>query len=162
MKRITILIALLLVFNFASFAKAPVAKGKTNCCLGNYVIEKATDPIIVDGKALRSFVVSYENSDMTIIIGIDRSDKNCRKFIVVSDDLAVQYDCNGKYFGVKQVEDQYLDDGYITSDLAIDRSAYFHQKVITREPYSNIDHMRLISVYFPKLVKDYETVFAVK
>ncbi len=31
-----------------------------------------------------------------------------------------------------------------------------------RDPKSDIEHMKLISVYFPKLVKDYEKVFAVK
>jgi hypothetical protein len=142
------------------FAKGPVAEGKTYCCLGNYVVDNAIDPIYVDGKALKTFIVSYENSDLTVRIGIDNSDRKCTRFIVLSDELEIQYKCNGTYFGVERLDREYLNDGMSTSDLSLDRSEYFHQKVITPLRQSDIDYVKLISVYFPKLVKDYEKVFA--
>lgn len=156
------LIAIASILSLASFSKAPVAKGKTHCCLGNYIIEKANDPILVDGVPLKSFVVSYDNSDMTVTIGIDNSDKKCTTFIVMSDDLTVQYDANRNRFGVNKVNKKYLDDGHKTSDMLLNRSEYFHQKVLTQSVCSQLDYVKLISVFYPKLVKDYEKVFAVK
>lgn len=162
MKRIISIFALASLISFTAFAKGPVAEGNTHCCLGMYVVEKAVDPIIVDGVALQTFVVSYENSDLTVRVGVDKSDKKCTSYIVVSDDLAVQYDCNKRYFGVKKLDSSYLDDGFATSDLTLDRSEYFHQKIISQTVQDQLEHVKLISVYFPKLVKDYEKVFAVK
>lgn len=162
MKRILSLFVLISVLSLTGFSKAPVAKGKTHYCLGTYVVDKAIDPIMVDGKALKTFIVSYENSDLSVRIGIDKSDKKCTKYIVLSDDLEMQYDCTGNIFGVNRLDKQYLDDGYSTSDITLDRRQYFNQKVITQNSKKEIDHVKLISVFFPKLVKDYERVFAVK
>ena len=162
MKRMISLIAIASILSLASFSKAPVAKGKTHCCLGNYIIEKAADPILVNGVALKSFVVSYDNSDMTVTIGIDNSDKKCTTYIVKSDDLTVQYDCKRQIFGVNRVNRKYLDDGHETSDKLLNRSEYFHQIVLTRNENSQLGYVKLISVFYPKLIKDYEKVFAVK
>lgn len=162
MKKFLYLFAISLILIPSGFANDPVAEGKTYCCLGNYVVDNAIDPIYVDGKALKTFIVSYENSDLNVMIGIDKSDRKCTRFIVLSDELEIQYQCNGKYFGVKRLDREYLNDGLSTSDLSLDRSAYFHQKVITQRKKSDIEYVKLISVYFPKLVKDYEKVFAFK
>lgn len=162
MKRVISLFALITVVSFTTFAKGPVAEGNTLCCLGTYVIEKAIDPIIINGKILPTFAISYENSDLTVRVGVDKTNKKSTSYIVVSDDLSIQYDCNSSYFGVKMLDKQYLDDGFATSNLALDKSEYFHQKVITRQVSKEIDCVKFISVYFPKLVNDYEKVFAVK
>lgn len=162
MKRIMSLFALVSLASFTVMASGPVAEGNTHCCLGMYVVEKATDPIIIDGKTLPTYVITYENSDLTVRVGVDKSDKKCTRYIVHSDDLSVQYDCNKKYFGVCKLNSMYKDDGFTTSDLTLDRSEYFHQKIISQDVKTQLEHVKLISVYFPKLVKDYEKVFAVK
>jgi len=162
MKRFISVFALIPLISLIAFSKGPVAEGNTHCCLGMYAVDKAVNQIIVDGKALPTFVISYENSDLSVRVGVDKSDKKCTKYIVVSDDLAVQYDCNRKYFGVKKLESAYHNDGYATSDLTLERSEYFHQKIITRDVSDQLEQVRLIAVYFPRLVKDYENVFAVK
>ncbi|HCC70632.1 MAG TPA: hypothetical protein DEQ09_05705 [Bacteroidales bacterium] len=148
----------------SGLAKGPVAEGKTYCCLGNYVVDKAINPIRVDGRNLETYVVNYENSDLSVRIGIDRSDKNCKRYIVVSDDLEIEYQSNKKFFGVRLLDKKYLDDGLSTSELSLDRPQYYHQKIITQYPErkSEIGCLKLISVYFPKLVKNYEKVFAFK
>jgi hypothetical protein len=162
MKRILSLAIVATLLGTAGFAMDPVARGKTNCSLGNYVIEKASDPIMVNGNALETFVVSYENSNISLTVAVDETDKNCTSYLVQSDRLTMQYDCNGKYFGVKTVDKKYRKDGFITDKEQLNRSQYFHQKVITQLEKSKIDHVKLISVYFPQLVNDYEEVFAVK
>ena len=162
MKRILTLITAIAVLHLTANAMDPVAKGKTNCCLGSYVIEKADYSIMVDGNALKTFVVSYENSDMTVLIGIDDSEKKRTSFLVQSDDLTVQYKCNRKYFGVNKACDEYIKEGFETDDTVLNREEYFHQRVITKDKKTDIEYIKLISVYFPQLVTDYEKVFAVK
>jgi len=164
MKRFFSLFITVLILSVVGYAKGPVAEGKTHCCLGKYVVDRAVNPINIDGIDLETYIVNYENSDLNVRIGIHRSEKKCTRYIVLSDDLEIQYECNSKYFGVCKLDKEYLDDGLSTSDLSLDRSQYYHQKVITQSPYSKseLDYIKLISVYFPKLVKNYEKVFAFK
>lgn len=160
-KLLTLLSVSILIFS-SSLAMDPVAEGKTNHELGAYVIEKSVAPLIVDARILPTYEVSYENSDMTIKIAIDDNDKDCRKLIVVSDHLAIQYNCDGKIFGVSLLEEKYGDDGISDSRLYLNNTEYFRQKVISQSAKNDIDQIKLISVYFPKLVKDYERAFAVR
>lgn len=144
------------------FAVDPVAEGETNHELGAYIIEKSNAPIISDARILTTYEVSYENSEMTVRIAVDNSDKKCRKFIVVSDNLAMQYDCNGRFFGVKMPEQNYVEDGISGSMINLDRSEYFKQKVLTQKNNTELEQVQLIAVFFPKLIKDYDRFFAVK
>jgi hypothetical protein len=162
MKKIIGLFSIVALLIFSSFTNDPVAEGKTHCCLGNYVIEKASDPISVGGESLTTYSISYQNSDMKVRVGVDKSDKKCTSYIVVSDDLSMIYECNSHYFGVNKLDKNYQKDGLVTSENTLNREEYFHQKIISRSVKNEIDHVKLISVFFPKLVKDYEEVFAVK
>ena len=162
MKRILSLTVIIALLGTVGMAMDPVAKGKTHCCLGNYVIEKASEPLMVDGNVLETFVVSYENSDMTVTVAVDESDKKCTTYLVESDNLTMQYDCNGKFFGVKKADRRYIGDGFKTQSENLNREQYFRQRVITQQKKSKIDHVKLIAVYYPQLVDNYEEVFAVK
>lgn len=162
MKRIILLSAITLSLLMTGFARSPVAEGKTHCGLGNYVIDRATELVFVDGNALETFIIRYENSELSVRVGIDRSDKKCIRYLVLSDDLEVQYNANKKYFGVQRVDREYLDDGLSTSDMTLDKEAYYHQKLLTRSRQNEIGYLKLIAVFYPKLVTDYEKVFAVR
>ena len=162
MKKLLTLLSVSILIYCPSIAMDPVAEGNTNHELGTFVIEKSVAPLIVDARILPTYVVSYENSDMTVRIAVDDSDKKCRKLIVVSDHLSIQYNCDGKIFGVNLLEQKYAEDGISDSRLYLDSSEYFRQKVISQSAKNKIDQIKLISVYFPKLVKDYERAFAVK
>lgn len=162
MKRIILLSAITLSLLMTGFARSPEIKGQTHCCLGSYVIEIADRPVFIDGNPLRTFIISYENSALSVRVGIDSSDKKCTRYLVLSDDLEVQYSANRKYFGVERVGREYLDKGFYTSDISLDKEAYFHQKLITRSGKDEVGYLRLIAVFYPKLVKDYEKVFAVR
>ena len=162
MKRKILLIAVLALILLPAHALDPVAKGKTNHELGDFTVEKSSAPIIIDATLLPTYEVSYENSDLTIRIAVDKTDKKCMKFIVVSNNLAMQYNCTGKFFGVSMPDQCYIEDGIPASTVNLDRSEYHRQRVITKIKKSELEHVRLISVYFPMLVKNYDTYFAVK
>jgi hypothetical protein len=156
MKRMFFTALLIIVISAASFAGKLVAEGKTFSALGNFRIEKADQSMVFDGVELNTYVITYENSSMSVTIAIDR-DKNCRRYLTLSDKLSVQYVCNGNYFGIDRLDKKYGKHGLKTSDSFLNRSAYFHQKVIAPGQNDPIFCMKLIAAYYPELINDLNT-----
>jgi hypothetical protein len=153
MKRVLSAVLLLVAFSSASFSREFVAGGKTYSAFGDYKIELANNPVTINGEQLKAYIISYQNSPMEVKVVI-RKDKNCKNYIVLSDKLSVQYVCNGEYFGVQRLDKSFEKDGYETSDQALNRSAYFHQKLIAPGKQSELENTQLIAAYFPMLIKD--------
>ena len=103
MKRMFFAALLIVAFSSASFSREFVAGGKTHSALGDYKIEIADNPVMINGEELKAYVISYQNSPMEVKVVI-KKDKKCKNFIVLSDKLAVQYVCNGDYFGVQKLD----------------------------------------------------------
>jgi hypothetical protein len=143
---------LLLTFSTTSFTRELVAEGRTNSVLGDYKIEIADNPFTLNGKEFTAFVISYQNSPMEVKVAVTK-DRNGKKYIVISDKLSVQYVSNEYYFGVERLDKSYLKDGYETTDDFLNRSEYFHQKVLTSGEGTDLDKTRLIAAYFPLLLK---------
>ena len=153
MKRLIIGALLLVAFSSASFSREFVASGKTYSALGDYKIEIADNMVTLNGEQLKAFIISYQNSPMEVKVVIRKTAK-CKNYFVLSDKLSVQYVCNENYFGVEKLDKSLEKDGYSTSDEAMDRSAYFHQKVIAPGKRGEIENAQLIAAYFPMLLKD--------
>ncbi len=150
---------LIIVFSSASFSREFVAGGKSYSALGDYKIEIADNPVIIKGEELKTFIISYQNSPMEVTVVI-RNGKNCKNYIVLSDKLSVQYVCNGNYFGVEKLDKSLAKDGYKTSEEALNRSEYFHQKVIAPGKRGEVDNAHLIAAFFPMLIKSTEETIA--
>lgn len=161
MKRVIYILSALLFLLLTGFTKSPLAKGETNGRLGSFTIEKSLRPLISDARILPTYEVKYENRGFTLRVGIDNSDKKCKKYIAVSDDFAVQYICQNDKFGVELIESGYIEDGIPSTDSKLNREEYFKQKVLTMLPDNEIEHVKLISVFFPKLIKE-EVLYANK
>jgi hypothetical protein len=160
MKRMFFAALLLVAFSNASFTKELVAEGRTFSALGDYKIEVADDPVTINGKEFKAFVISYQNTPLEVKVAV-RNDQKGKKYIVLSDKLCVQYVCNETYFGVERLDKSFAKDGYTTSDAALNRNEYFHQKVLTSGQGCELDNTRLIAAYFPKLINSTgETVSA--
>jgi hypothetical protein len=151
MKRMFFAALLLVAFSNASFTKELVAEGRTFSVLGDYKIELADNPVIINGQEFKAFVISYQNNPLEVKVAVSK-DRNGKKYVVLSDKLSVQYVCNDNYFGVERLDKSFEKDGYSTSDAALNRNEYFHQKVLTSGQGSEIDNTRLIAAYFPKLI----------
>lgn len=141
----------------ASFSRELVAEGKTFSALGDYRIEIADDPVIINGKEFKAFVISYQNTPLEVKVAVVK-ERDCKKYIVLSEKLCLQYVCNASYFGVERLDKSFEKDGYTTSDLYLDRNEYFHQKVLTSGMGCELDNTRLIASYFPMLIKDSNSV----
>jgi len=152
MKKLIFAALLTVAFGSASFSKELVAEGKTYSVLGDYRIEIADNPVIINGDEFKAFVISYQNTPLEVKVAV-RNDRNGKKYIVLSDKLCVQYVCNANYFGVERLDKSFAKDGYVTSDKNLDKNEYFHQKVLTSGQGCELDNTRLIAAYFPMLIK---------
>jgi hypothetical protein len=161
MKRMFFAALLTIILSSASFSREFIADGKTYSALGDYKIEIADKPVIISGEELKTYVISYQNSPMEVTVVI-RKGKNCKNYIVLSDKLSVQYVCNENYFGVEKLDKSLASEGYTTSDEALNRSQYFHQKVIGPGKRDEVENAHLIASFFPMLIKGSDDLVASK
>lgn len=151
MKRIILGVVLITAFCTASFSGKPVAKGETHTSLGKYKIALADNQLPLKGVDCKSYVVTYENSPMEVTIAICK-ESECRKYVVLSDKLSVQYVCTNDYFGVEKLDKEFEKEGYRTSNNVLNRGEYFHQKILTPGQRGELEATKLIAAYFPRLM----------
>ena len=153
MKKVILSAVLAIAFCTASLAGNVVAKGPTFTALGNYTIKSADSPMLVKGEECKTFIISYENTPMEVTVAICK-DRKCKKYIVLSDKLSVQYVCNQNYFGVEKLEKAFEMDGFKTTESELNRIEYYHQKVLTPGQRGELEATQLIAAYFPMLLKN--------
>lgn len=153
MKRMFFAALLIAAICNASFSREFVADGKTHSVMGNYKIEIADNPVTINGEVLKTYVISYENSPLKVTVAI-KNGKMCKNYIVISDKLSVQYVCNENYFGVEKLDKSLEKEGFTTSDATLNRSEYFHQKVLAPGKRGVVENTQLIAAYFPMLLND--------
>jgi len=144
---------LLVVFSSASFSREFVAGGKTYSALGDYKIEIADNPVTINGKEFKAYLITYQNSPVEVKVVITKG-KRCNNYIVLSDKLSVQYVCNDNYFGVQMLDKSLKAEGFSASGAELNRSEYFHQKVLAPGQQGVVDNTQLIAAYFPMLLKN--------
>jgi len=161
MKRILLSVMVAVLISAGAFATTVVAKGKTFSKIGDYKIEVAENPYILDGRELKTYVISYSNSPLKVTVAVDK-DKKCSNYLVISDKLSVQYVCNDSFFGVEKLSRKYGKMGLSTVDNELNRSEYFHQKVLTAGNNTVLENTKLIAAFFPALLKDFNSILASK
>jgi len=161
MKRVFLFAVLTIAFCTASFAGKVVAEGKTFTALGDYKIETADMTVPIKGEDCKAYVISYENTPMQVTVAICK-DRKCKRYVVLSDKLSVQYVCTERYFGVEKLDKDFEKDGYQTSDSELNRGEYFHQKVITPGKQGEVEATQLIAAYFPMLLNNPTEAVALK
>jgi hypothetical protein len=161
MKRFFLATVLIFAISLTSFARKLVSEGQSYTALGSYKIEIADNPVKLMGKEMKAFIISYANTNMEVTVAFDKGRKGMT-YYVLSPTLAVKYVCNGSYFGVQKLGTELEGDGYRTSDSALNRSEYFHQKVLTTGGSCDLENSRLIAGFFPMLINNYENILAAR
>jgi len=151
MKRILLVLVLFAGVTAMSFGRV-IVKGESNTSFGSYTIEACNDPMMLAGEELKCYTITYENYPETVKVFIDK-EKKCKNYVVVSDGLEVMYTCNGEYFGVNKVGKKYRDAQISTDERKLDRTGYFHQKVLSRGKTEEFDALQLIASFYPALVR---------
>jgi hypothetical protein len=155
MKVMILTTVLTFVLSTVSLAGKIVAEGKTYSALGDYTIELADNQVPLNGIDCKAYKISYENTsmDVTMLIYKDKASK-CKKYVVLSDQLSVQYVCNDQYFGVEKLDKSLQAEGFATTDAGLNRTEYFHQKVIGVGHQEEYEATKLVAAYFPFLLND--------
>lgn len=159
MKKILLLTVLVTLMSTVAFGKKLIAEGKTFSAFGDYRIETAENPFQFTGEDCTAYKIRYENSDMEVTVVVCK-EKKCRKYLVLSDKLSVQYVCNPTYFGVERLDATLEHQGYKTSDETLNKSEYYHQKVISSAHQNENEAARLIAANFPFLINVNNTLTA--
>lgn len=153
MKRIISAVILMLLFSAASFSKGFIAQGKTYTSFGDYTINVADEPVTLNNETYKAYVITYQNTPMEVkVLIMADKERKCKKYVVVSDQLSVQYVCNKTYFGIEKIDKELEKAGLFTSESALNREAYFHQKRISAGQGPELDNTMLIAAFFPQLL----------
>jgi len=161
MKRIILSLLMIAAIFTTSFARKFVAEGKTFSNLGDYRIEMDDNYIMVNGKSHRAYVITYANSGLEMRVAVDM-EKGRKIYYVLSDALSVKYVSTRHYFGIERLGKETESDGYRTSDSALNREEYFHQKALTSGRSWRRDNTKLIAAYFPDLLNNSENLLSVR
>lgn len=159
MKRMFLIAVLLAAVCTVSFGKKVVAKGQTFTAMGDYRIETIDNPVPLKGNNCTAFKIRYENSPIEVTVIVTK-ERKCRKYVVLSDKLSVQYVCNKNYFGVERLDKSFESEGYSTSDANLNRFEYFHQKVLGPGQKSELEATQYIAAYFPLLLSPVKPILA--
>jgi len=152
MKTIILTTALILLSCMLTMGNKTVAKGSSNSPFGDYKIEKLEDHMTLNGVELDKYMITYEKSDLKVVVVLDKQ-KTCKKYYVLTDEIPVQYECNGLYFGIKKLDNNLMANGFATNLENLNREGYYHQKVIASGTTETVDHLQLIACYYPELFK---------
>jgi hypothetical protein len=151
MKTIFLTTAMVLLVSMFAMGNKLVAKGSSNSAFGDYKIEQLEDHMMLQGKELDKYLISYEKSDMKVVVVLDKQ-KKCKKYYVLTDKAPIQYECNGVYFGIKKLDGELLSSGYATSMDKLNKQVYYHQRVLASGTTETVAHLELIASYYPELV----------
>ncbi|HVN57663.1 MAG TPA: hypothetical protein VMT63_05155 [Bacteroidales bacterium] len=152
MKRLITITTMLILLYAVTFGEDVVAKGQTFSAMGDYTLVKNDQKVLWMGKDCQSYTIRYANSPANVRIIVCK-DPGCRRYVVLSDKLCIQYVCNSNYFGVEKLDSKFEAEGYKTDYDKINRFEYFHQKVIGPGQKTEIEATSLIAAFFPLLVK---------
>lgn len=155
---LTVLFALI---STVSFGKKVIAKGQTFSALGDYKIELADNTVLMKGNDCQAYTISYANSSMEVTVVVCK-DRKCKRYVVLSDKLSVQYVCNAQYFGVEKLDKSYEQEGFKTADAALNKAEYFHQKVLGPGNQGEVEATQIIATNFPFLLITEENMTAVR
>jgi hypothetical protein len=161
MKKLVLLTVLLVAACTVSFGKKVVAKGQTFTAMGDYRIETVDNPVPLMGSECVAYSIKYENSPMDVTVVICK-DNTCKRYLVISDKLSVQYVCRKEYFGVETLDKKFEAEGYKTSDEHLNKLAYYHQKVLGPGQKPELEATQMIAAYFPLLIAPEGSMTAAK
>ena len=146
---------LLLVCLLTTTAKekgSSLISGQSLTELGQYSINTSAESLWIGGEALKTYELSYSNSDSPVLIGVKKT-KKCMNFIIRTDNFEVEYVCNNHVFGVKRINKEYQTVSSEVINEMMDNAQFYTQRIISQYPKTEEDLLGLIACYFPSLIK---------
>ncbi|MCL3779121.1 hypothetical protein EMN47_01860 [Prolixibacteraceae bacterium JC049] len=148
----TLLLLMFVVTSTFATKFATELTGTTPTDFGKYSIKEVSEKMMVDGHAIKTFELNYENTTQKFLIGVQKT-KKCKNFIVRSESFEVAYLCNKGVFGVKKLNSKQRSMSASVVKKYLDPKQYDMQKIITQKPKTEEQFLGLIACYFPNLIK---------
>jgi hypothetical protein len=153
MKKLLLTTMFLLTVFITAMSNPIFGAGQSNTSFGDYKIIALDEHMTLNGRVLDKYLISYDKADRKIIVVVDKQ-KKCKKYYVLSGQLAVQYECNGTYFGIKKLDKEFVEKGFSTALDQLNKKEFYSQRVLISGQSATLDHLSLIAVYYPGLYKD--------
>lgn len=150
---LTICVAILSMGATAKIKDGQTMTGNSLTDFGKYTLAISDAPMVVDNQVIKTYDLTYENTDNTIRVGLVK-EKDCTTFIVRSDEFEVEYTCNKGIFGVKKIEGKFQELPKEEMDLKLNKVSYYAQRVICQNKKSEDELLGLIACYFPNLINE--------
>lgn len=150
---LTICVSILSLGATAKIKDGKAMTGNSLTEFGKYTVMNSEAPMVVNNKVLKTYDLTYENTDNTIRIGLVK-EKNCTTFIVRSDEFEIEYTCNKGVFGVKKMEPKYQELPKEEMEMKLDKVGYYSQRVICQNKKTEDELLGLIACYFPNLINE--------
>jgi len=150
---LTMSLLLVCLFTTAKGSGTSLLSGQSLTELGQYSINVSDDQMKIGDEALKTYELSYSNSDSPVLIGVKKT-KKCMNFIVRTDNFEVEYVCNKHVFGVKRINKDYQTVDAKVVNAMMDNADFYTQRVISQNPKTEAELLGLIACYFPSLIKD--------
>jgi hypothetical protein len=103
MKKMILATVLIALVSTVTFGQKVIAQGNTFSALGDYKIATVDTPFFIKGEGCKAYTIKYDNSPLEVTVVVCK-DKKCKKYVVLSDRLSVQYVCNPTYFGIERLD----------------------------------------------------------
>jgi hypothetical protein len=161
MKKVVVVFLLTIILIPSGIAGKLISSGHSFTKFGKYKIEIAESPFILNGKELKTYLITYENAGFTLQVTAEKSGDEII-FLALSDALSVQYVSHQTYFGVEKIDQKYVGSALKTADTSLNRNEFFHQKVLTSWEVSELEKISLIAAYYPALLNNIENLLSVK
>jgi hypothetical protein len=148
-------ICLLLVslISAARVSEKVLISGQTLTELGQYKISTTDKAMKINDESLKTYELCYSGCKCPVLIGVKNS-KQCKNFIVRSNNFEVEYVCKKHVFGVKRINKDYQTISTAVIDDMMDNADFFRQRIISQNPKTEEELLGLIACYFPSLLKD--------
>jgi hypothetical protein len=150
---LTMSLLLACLFAIAKGSGPSILSGQSLTDLGQYSINVSDDLMKIGDEALKTYELSYSNSESPVLIGVKKT-KKCMNFIVRTDNFEVEYVCNKHVFGVKRINKAYQTVDTKVINEMMDNADFYTQRVITQNPRTEEELLGLIACYFPSLIRD--------
>ena len=161
MKKVVVILLMMTILIPTGIARNLLAEGNTFTKFGTYKIETADKPFILKGKEFKAYLITYENAGFSVQI-IPLKTRDGLRLLVLSDVLSVQYDSHHPCFGVDKIDELYSGDGLKTSESALNKYEYFHQKVLTSWEVTELEKIKLVAAYYPALLNNADNLVTSK
>ena len=156
---LTICAALFTMGAEAKIKDGKALNGNSLTDFGKYTVMVSNMPMVLEDEVVKTYELTYENTSNPVQIGVLK-EKECKTYVVRSDEFEIEYTCNNGVFGVKRIEQRFQTLPKEELDARLNRVSYFQQRVICKNKKSEDEILGLIACYFPQLInEEYQASF---